>query len=219
MNTTRVTLGGGCAGRSAGCPAGRCGSGSSPGSTRSPAARTTFTRLSRPAQPPKSRSKPCAAGCSTKCGSAGSRAPIVTAGELVDRHLALLHATETSRRSHQPMARKHLRPLLGRLSLTAVTPEILDSFYAELRRCRDHCRHPAPGARVPALAPGTVRKLHYLLSGAYHRAVRWAGSTADPPRMPSYHPSRTRTRNRRRGCPDPVRRLGRLGPGGYGWPW
>jgi integrase len=64
------------------------------------------------------------------------------------------------------MAGKYLHPLLARLSLTAVTPAILDSFYAELRRCRDHCRHPKPGHRCRPLAPATIRKLHYLLGGA-----------------------------------------------------
>jgi integrase len=32
-----------------------------------------------------------------------------------------------------------IRPLLGPLSLTRVDVEVLDSFYSELRRCRDHC--------------------------------------------------------------------------------
>jgi integrase len=81
----------------------------------------------------------------------------VTVSELVDRHLALLHATETTRRSHQRMAGKHIHPQLGRLSITAVTLEILDSFYAELLRCRDHCRHPAAGHVCRPLAPATVR--------------------------------------------------------------
>ncbi|HEV2784112.1 MAG TPA: hypothetical protein VGX25_32395 [Actinophytocola sp.] len=34
----------------------------------------------------------------------------VTVTELVDRHLALLHATETTRRSHRRMAAKHIPP-------------------------------------------------------------------------------------------------------------
>jgi integrase len=114
----------------------------------------------------------------------------VTVSELVDRHLALLHATETTRRSHQRMAGKHIHPLLGRLSLAAVTPELLDSFYAELLRCRDHCRHPTAGHVCRPLAPATVRKLHHVLSGAYHRAVRWGWlgrsptGDAEPPPKP-----------------------------------
>lgn len=116
--------------------------------------------------------------------------PDVSVSELVDRHLVLLHATEITRRSHRRMAGKHIHPLLGRLALTAVTPEILDNFYAELRRCRDHCRHPTAGHVCRPLAPATVRKLHHLLSGAYHRAVRWGWldrsptADAEPPLKP-----------------------------------
>jgi integrase len=87
----------------------------------------------------------------------------------VDRHLALLHAAETTRRSYRQAAGKHIHPLLGRLRISAITPEILDKFDAELLRCRDHCHHPAPEHVCQPLHPATVRKIHYLLSGAYHR--------------------------------------------------
>jgi hypothetical protein len=116
----------------------------------------------------------------------------VTLGELLDRHLALVHASDTTRRSYRYTVTKHLRPLLGHLGLAAVTPEVLDYFYAELRRCRDHCRHPQHGHRCRPLGPATVRKIHYLVSGAYRRAARWGWidrsptPDADPP--PAPHP-------------------------------
>jgi integrase len=34
---------------------------------------------------------------------------------------------------------KDIRPLLGSMLLSRLDVETLDSFYAELRRCRDHC--------------------------------------------------------------------------------
>jgi integrase len=118
----------------------------------------------------------------------------VTVTELLDRHLALLHAAETTRCSYRQAAGKHIHPLLGRLRFTAVTPEILDGFYAELLRCRDHCRRPAPEHVCRPLHPATVRKIHYLLSGAYRRAVRWGWldrsptPDADPPPKPRPEP-------------------------------
>ena len=45
----------------------------------------------------------------------------------------------STRRTYDGYVRKHIRPLLGPLSLTRLNVETLDSFYAELRRCRDHC--------------------------------------------------------------------------------
>lgn len=116
----------------------------------------------------------------------------VTLGELLDRHPALVHASDSTRRSYRYTVTKHLRPVLGHLGLAAVTPEVLDLFYAELRRCRDHCRRPQDGHRCRPLGPATVRKIHYLVSGAYRRAVRWGWvdrsptPDADPP--PAPHP-------------------------------
>jgi len=47
----------------------------------------------------------------------------VTVAELLDRHLTLLHASETTRRSNRWTVAKHVGPLLGHLRLTAVTPD------------------------------------------------------------------------------------------------
>ncbi|HYQ67231.1 hypothetical protein [Actinophytocola sp.] len=99
----------------------------------------------------------------------------VTVTELLDRHVDLVHATDTTRRSYRHTVTRHLQPRLGHLRLSAVTPEVLDYLYAALRRCRDHCdnRQPEDGHRCRPLQPGTIRKIHYLISGAYRRAVRW----------------------------------------------
>jgi integrase/DNA-binding transcriptional regulator YhcF (GntR family) len=94
--------------------------------------------------------------------------------ELLDRHLAMLHCGEHTRESYEYLAARHIRPVLGRLRLLAATAERLDGLHAQLLRCREHCP-----ARVEAghvcrpLHPGTVRKIHYLLHGAFRRAMRW----------------------------------------------
>lgn len=113
------------------------------------------------------------------------------------------------RRSHRRMAGKHIHPLLGRLSITAVTPEILDSFYAELRRCRDHCHRPTRGHVCRPLAPATVRKLHHVLSGAYHRAVRWRWMDRSPTTQATPGTAATHHRG---GRPHPRRGVGRSRP-------
>lgn len=93
-----------------------------------------------------------------------------------------MHASDTTRRSYRWTATKHVLPMLGHLRLTAITPEVLDHFYADLLRCRDHCRHPADGHTCRPLRPATVRKIHYVLSGAYRRAVRWGWIDRSPTR-------------------------------------
>jgi integrase len=97
-----------------------------------------------------------------------------TVNDLLTRHLAMSHVGERSRRSHVLMAAKHLRPFVGDLPLRAVTAEKLEHLYAELLRCRDHCPpRPEAGHTCRPLHRNTVRKLHYLLSSAFRRAVRW----------------------------------------------
>lgn len=93
--------------------------------------------------------------------------------------------------------RKHIGPLIGEVKVAVLDAEILDSFYAELRRCRDHCsgrrsevQHRTPhehrcneGCRPHVCWPlgvTTVRHMHFILSGAYRRAVRWKWVSVSP---------------------------------------
>ncbi|MFL6125422.1 tyrosine-type recombinase/integrase [Actinophytocola sp.] len=116
-----------------------------------------------------------------------------TLNELLDRHLVLLCCGEHTRESYEYTAARHIRPFLGRLRLSAVTPEQLDELYAGLLRCREHCSLRAkPGHSCRPLGSATVRKIHYLLGSAFRRAVRWGwidrnptyGATAPPPSLP-----------------------------------
>ena len=100
-----------------------------------------------------------------------SHAPV---DDLLNRHLAMAHGSEHTRQSQTQMAAKHLRPFIGTLPLRSVTPEKLEHLYAELLRCREHCPpQPAAGHMCRPLHPTTVRKLHYVVSAAFRRAVRW----------------------------------------------
>jgi hypothetical protein len=106
--------------------------------------------------------------------------------------------------------RNHISPLLGHLKLSQLDAEILDSFYAELRRCREHCSgrrrtdHRTAGPHdcdyrcglhlCRPLSPTTVRHMHFILSGAFKRAVRWRWVSisplgqAEPPAAPKPNP-------------------------------
>lgn len=62
-----------------------------------------------------------------------------TMGQLVDRWFAVHDGDPSTLRGYETKIRNHVKPVLGNLPLTRVTTEILDSFYADLRRCRAHC--------------------------------------------------------------------------------
>jgi hypothetical protein len=41
--------------------------------------------------------------------------------------------------TYRGYVKKHIRPLLGSKKVGQLDADVLDSFYAELRRCREHC--------------------------------------------------------------------------------
>jgi integrase len=135
-----------------------------------------------------------------------------TVDQLLDRYFKVLDVEDSTRTAYLGYAKNHIRPVLGRLPLARVDGEVLDSFYAELRRCRRRCAggrgdvdhrtrvaHECDARCKPhtckPLAAATVRQIHWILSGAFDRAVRWnwvsvtpVGS-ADPPAPPKPNPS------------------------------
>jgi integrase len=133
-----------------------------------------------------------------------------TVNQLLDRYFTMVDAEQTTTRTYVGYARKHIRPLLGELKVGAVDGDVLDSFYAELRRCREHCggrryvehRTNRPHEcddrcgkhRCTPLSASTIRQIHFILSGAYKRAIRWRWvatspvSQADPPVAPKPNP-------------------------------
>jgi hypothetical protein len=109
---------------------------------------------------------------------------------LLDRYLDKFDGTPRTLELYGSYVRKHIGPLIGEVKVAVLDAEILDSFYAELRRCRDHCsgrrgevQHRTPGKHqcddwcrphvCRPLGATTVRHMYFILSGAYRRAVRW----------------------------------------------
>lgn len=134
-----------------------------------------------------------------------------TVGQLMERYLQIARVEPSTRQGYEGLVRNHIAPLLGDQQVGRVRGEALDSFYAELRRCRAHCRggraivdhrtkvehqcdHRCRPHRCRPLGEGTIRHAHNLLNGAFALAVRWewVGSnpvaTAVAPTMPAPNP-------------------------------
>ncbi len=133
-----------------------------------------------------------------------------TVNQLLERYLELLKIEDTTRSGYERMIRLYIRPLLGDLSIGRIDGETLDSFYAELRRCRARCdrraridhrtteQHDCDGRCKPhvckPLGASYLRQIHTVLNGAFTRAVRWRwiGTNpvrqAEPPPQPSPDP-------------------------------
>ncbi|TWJ27593.1 site-specific recombinase XerD [Micromonospora sagamiensis] len=131
-----------------------------------------------------------------------------TLNQLLDKWLDVADIEPTTRMGYENKLNKHVRPVLGKLSLNRLDAETLDSFYASLRRCRDRCggktsvTHRLAGDHTctarcrphvcKPLSPSSVRQIHWILSGALSRALRWRwiavnpAAQAEPPAPP--HP-------------------------------
>lgn len=119
-----------------------------------------------------------------------------TVSQLVTRHLELADHDETTARHYQGCLDNHIEPPIGHVKVGAVDADVLDSLYAELRRCRLHCdRKPFVEHRTKSphecddrcaqhkcrpLAASSVRQVLFLLSGAFKRAVRWKWVASNP---------------------------------------
>ena len=111
-----------------------------------------------------------------------------TVNQLLDRWLEVLDVEPSTRRGYLVKIDRHIRPLLGATQVARLDVELLETCYAQLRACRDHCggrrytahrtdgEHDCDARCGPhtcrGLADSTVRQIHWILSGALDPAVR-----------------------------------------------
>lgn len=133
-----------------------------------------------------------------------------TVQQLIDQHLKDAAIGFKSRKNYRSQADKHIIPCIGRQRVRDVDANVMDSFYTELRRCRDHCdgmpqvKHRTAkqhdcDARCKQhvcepLLESSILYVHQILSGAFRRAVRlkWVAinpiDLAEPPSSPKTNP-------------------------------
>jgi len=63
-----------------------------------------------------------------------------TVSQLIDRWLEVIDIEKKTRTGYVGKIEKHIRPTIGRLPVGRVKAETIEGLYAQLRRCRDHCR-------------------------------------------------------------------------------
>jgi integrase len=129
---------------------------------------------------------------------------------LFDTYFELLDVEVSTLRAYESNYRNHIEPHLGQLPLTKLqSSEPLDGLYAQLRKCRAHCKkrrikvdhrtshphlcdeHKSTPCSPPrpadcracrrmcqphvcvGLANSSIRQIHFLISGALEKAVKW----------------------------------------------
>jgi integrase len=120
-----------------------------------------------------------------------------TVNQLLDRYLVEAELEFSTRDNYVSYSKKHIRPLLGETKVGALDAGVMDSLYAELRRCRDHCKktrgqidhrtvreHECDDRCRPhecrPLSASTIRQVHFILQGALRAAGRWKWVTINP---------------------------------------
>jgi hypothetical protein len=107
---------------------------------------------------------------------------------LLDRWLEVADVEETTLHGYRSKIETHIRPTLGHIKLSKVDAELLETFYARLRRCREQCGgRRRDGHECRPLSASSVRQMHFILRGALRLGVRWkwvsvnAATDARPP--------------------------------------
>jgi integrase/DNA-binding transcriptional regulator YhcF (GntR family) len=134
-----------------------------------------------------------------------------TVNQLLDRYLTEADLEFNTLDVYRGYAEKHIRPFLGQEKVGSLDAGVMDSLYAELRRCREHCKRTrgqvdhrtsrkhecddrCRSHECKPLAAATIRQIHFILYGALRRAVRWKWVTtnpiadAEPPAAPKGNP-------------------------------
>lgn len=126
-----------------------------------------------------------------------------TLKQLLDRHLREARLARKTVRTYRDLLDKHVLPFLAKEKVGSIDADSLDSLYAELNRCRDHCsgtkvidhrtseEHDCDERCRPhecrPLSASSIRQIHWVLSGAFRRAqrLRWIATKpmelAEPP--------------------------------------
>ena len=105
----------------------------------------------------------------------------ITVAQAVAQWLDVVRLEDTTRERYDDLIRLYIRPVLGDLVAGKLDAELLERFYARLQRCKALCNgRPKAGHTCEPLSGSTVRKIHYILSGALEQAVRWRHLGVNP---------------------------------------
>jgi integrase len=97
----------------------------------------------------------------------------ITVGQVVEKWLEVAELEATTRQRYDGLVRLYIEPTFGTMSAAKLDAELLESFYARLRRCNTLCSGRARDHECRPLSASTVRQVHFILRSALDRAVRW----------------------------------------------
>ena len=94
-------------------------------------------------------------------------------GALIDKWLDVSELEDTTRQRYEGLIRLYIRPTFRSMAAGKLDAELLERFYARLRRCNQLCSGSSKAHKCRPLSGSTVRQIHFILRAAYDRGVRW----------------------------------------------
>lgn len=111
----------------------------------------------------------------------------ITVGQVVAKWLDIAELEDSTRERYEGLIRLYIGPTFGTLSAAKLDAEVLERFYARLRRCNRLCDGRTKSHECRPLSASTVRQIHFILRASLDRAVRWRylgtneAALAEPP--------------------------------------
>ncbi|HET9656318.1 MAG TPA: hypothetical protein VFP72_13255 [Kineosporiaceae bacterium] len=87
--------------------------------------------------------------------------------EVLDVYMEVLDVEPTTKRRYELDIRRRLRPVLGRLPLSRIEPDLVERLYAPLRTCRNRC-----GGKAATSSTGPAESTSATASAGRSRASR-----------------------------------------------
>jgi integrase len=97
----------------------------------------------------------------------------LTVRQAVDQWLEVAQLEDTTRDRYDDLIRIYIDPTLGSMKAAKLDAQMLERWYARLQRCRSCNGRRVAGHVCRPLSSSTVRKIHFIVSAALGRAVRW----------------------------------------------
>ncbi|MDX6291859.1 MAG: integrase [Kribbellaceae bacterium] len=114
----------------------------------------------------------------------------ITVGHLIEKWFEVQEHEESTRKTYVGLVKNYIAPVFGSTQVAKLDAELLETFYARLRKCRLLCEGKRSRAQhvCKPLSTSSVRQIHAILRGSLDRAVRWTyvgvnvAELASPPR-------------------------------------
>src|ERR671917_1512595 len=97
----------------------------------------------------------------------------VSVGQVIEKWLEVTELQDSTRERYLGLIRRYIVPTFGSMSAAKLDAELLERFYARLRRFNQLCSGRATDHDCRPLSASTVRQVHFIIRAALDRAVRW----------------------------------------------